>query len=143
MRGGSANNIYIIPAPRILTFGMGTLLAAACCIPAILSLVSMWNKILEINWKTRFGDRDADQPVDEPIEGTNGATIAKMKSVNAMVRQFLSAIEIPVFGAAVLAILIIGERNFRSKPVGYQTEPLASVGKATPSFLIGRPLTLS
>jgi hypothetical protein len=130
MRKGSANNIYIIPAPHTLTFGMGTLLAAACCIPAILSLVSMWNKILEINWKKRFGDPDANQPpADEPIEGTNGATIAKMKGVNAMIRSFLSAVEIPVFGAAVLAILIIGEKNFFSGPVNYQTEPIASVGK--------------
>ncbi len=61
LRQGSANEIYIIPAPNILTFNAATLLAAACCIPAVLSLVSMWNKILEINWKTKFGRGDEDQ----------------------------------------------------------------------------------
>jgi hypothetical protein len=104
----------------------------------------MWNKILEINWKKRFGDPDANQPpADEPIEGTNGATIAKMKGVNEIIRSFLSAVEIPVFGAAVLAILIIGEKNFFSGPVNYQTEPIASVGKYSLSFAICRLLTSS
>jgi hypothetical protein len=51
MRQRAQNNIYVVPAPEKLTFGTATLLAAACCIPAILSLVSMWNKILEINCK--------------------------------------------------------------------------------------------
>lgn len=37
---GSTKDIYVIPAPHVLTFGTGTLLAAACCIPAILNLVS-------------------------------------------------------------------------------------------------------
>lgn len=129
MRHGSASNIYVIPAPDQLTFGTATLLAAACCIPAILSLVSMWNKILEINWKTRFGDRDEDMRIDEPIEGTNGATIGKMRGINSVIRLFLSVVEIPVFGAAVLAILVIGERNFFSQPVIYQTEPIESIGR--------------
>ena len=129
MRDGSANNIYVIPAPDKLTFGMATLLAAACCIPAILSLISMWNKILEINWHTRRGDGDEDERINEPIEGTNGATIETMRRINALIRSFLSVVEIPIFGAAVLAILIIGERNFFSFPVRYQTEPIASIGK--------------
>jgi hypothetical protein len=136
MRGGSANNIYVIPAPDMLTFGTATLLAAACCIPAILSLISMWNKILKVNWKTRFGDRDKDERIDEPIEGTNGATIGKMRGVNTLIRLFLSAVEIPVFGAAVLAILIIGERNFFSYRVSYQTEPIASIGRWSPLFVV-------
>lgn len=129
MRGGSANNIYVIPAPDRLTFGTATLFAAACCIPAILSLVSMWNKILDINWKKRFGGGDDGDRIDEPIEGTNGATLGMMKGVNAFVRFLLDAVEIPVFGAAVLAILIIGERNFFSTQVRYQTEPIDSIGR--------------
>jgi hypothetical protein len=127
MRGGSANNIYVIPAPDKLTFGAATLLAAACCIPAILSMVSMWNKILEINWKTRF-----EEPTNEPIEGTNGATVEKMKGINSLIRSFLSAVEIPVFGLAVLAILIVGEMNFFSQQLRYQSEPMAAIGRCHP-----------
>lgn len=128
LREGSASNINVIPAPYIFTFGMGTLFAAACCVPAILSLVFMWTKILEINWKTRFGDDTAVQKVQEPIEGTNGATIETMTRVNKVMRMFLSAVEVPVFGAAILAILIIGERNFFSRSMRYETEPLATIG---------------
>lgn len=128
LREGSANDINVIPAPHIFTFGMGTLFAAGCCIPAILSLVFMWTKILDINWKTRFGDHDTAQKIHEPIEGTNGATIETMTRVNKAMRIFSSAVEVPVFGAAILAILIIGERNFFSRSMRYETEPLATIG---------------
>ncbi|KAK3370615.1 hypothetical protein B0H63DRAFT_487308 [Podospora didyma] len=130
MRMGSANNIYVIPAPNRLTFGTGTLIAAACGIPAILSLVFMSNKILEINWTSRFGNQD--DRADEVIQGTNGATVGTMRNVNKMVREWLSVVEIPVFGGAVLAILILGETNFFSGPVRFQTEPMASIGQWAP-----------
>ncbi|OBT87932.1 hypothetical protein VE02_04564 [Pseudogymnoascus sp. 03VT05] len=128
MRGGSADNIYVVPAPDILTFGMATLMSAACCIPAVLSLISMWYKILEIKWKTSFGDGEPEKIID----GTNGATNAAMMRVKNQVRKFMLAVEIPVFGAAVLAILIIGERNFFSAQVRYKTEPMASIGQWAP-----------
>ena len=128
LRRGSANNIYVIPAPVKLAFGTATLLAAACCIPAVLSLISMWNKILEINWKTRFGNDPGQNPADELIEGTNGATAETMKKVNNYIRQFLRVVEIPVFGAAILMILILGEWNLFSPQVFYQTEPITSIG---------------
>lgn len=123
LRQGAANNIYIIPAPGSLTFGTATLLAAGCCIPAILSLVSMWSKILETNWKSRFGPRAA----DERIDGTK-ATVARMRGINEVVRKFLSVVEVLIFGAAVLAILVIGEINLWSPQMRYETEPLASIG---------------
>jgi hypothetical protein len=130
IRQGSANNIYVIPAPAKLTFGMGTLLAAACCIPALLSLISMWNKILEINWKSRYGNRNA--KADQMIEGTNGATEETMTHVNKYIRGVLSVVEAPVYGAAVLFILIIGEWNFSSHQVSWQTEPMTAIGQWAP-----------
>lgn len=93
----------------------------------------MWNKILEINWKSRYGDREAEL-ADELIEGTNGATVQNMKRINTVARIFLSTIEIPLFGAAVLTIMILGELNFFSSQVNYQTEPIASIGKLAQSF---------
>jgi hypothetical protein len=54
---GSANNIYVIPAPQIITFGTATLLAAACCIPAILNLISTWDKILQVSHWPSFCKR--------------------------------------------------------------------------------------
>ena len=124
LRRDSASDIYVIPVPRNLSFGAATLLAAACCIPAILLLISMWNKILETNWK-----RNKDKRKDEPIEGTNGATIGRMKGVNDMIRWFLSVVEIPLFGGAVLALLVVGERNLFSTQVKYHTEPIDCIGE--------------
>ena len=92
-------------------------------------MISMCFTILELKWKTRFGGADKEERIDQPIDGTNGATIGKMMGVNNRIRFFLSVVEIPVFVGAVLAILAIGERNFFSPQVRYQTEPIASVGR--------------
>ena len=113
-----------------ITFGMGTLLAAACCVPAILSLVSMWNKILEINWRSRFGGNRQD--IQATIEGTNGATLETMTRVNQYMKRILNVVEAPVYGAAVFFILIMGEWNFWSKQVYYETEPMTAVGQWAP-----------
>ncbi|ROW07478.1 hypothetical protein VPNG_07119 [Cytospora leucostoma] len=131
LRRDSTNNIYVISAPDRLSFGTASLLAAACCIPAILSLVSMWDKILKTNWRRRFGYADS-WDLNKPLPGTNAATPAKMARTEDRIRFYLSMVEIPVFGAAVLAILIIGERNFFSESVRYQTEPMASIGQWAP-----------
>lgn len=132
LRMGSQNNIYVIKAPDILSFGTATLLSAACCIPAILSLVSMWNLILKRNWTQRFGVHENElQDLHEPIPGTN-STPAKLNRVNTKIRFYLSMVEIPIYSAAVLAILILGERNFFDYWVNYMTEPIASVGQWAP-----------
>ncbi|RYP00919.1 hypothetical protein DL764_006365 [Monosporascus ibericus] len=128
LRRASTSNIYVIPSPFYLPFGTGVLLAAACCIPTVLSLVSMWNKIVEINWK-KNSTPEAD---DKSIEGTNGATIREMKGVNSVIRKFLSVIAVPMYGAGVLALVIIGELNFWSSPVKYQTEPITGIGQWGP-----------
>lgn len=129
MRTGAVNNIYVIPVPNSpgLTIGTATLIAAACCLPAILQLVSMWNTILERNWQSRFGRKDED--LDDIIEGTNAATLRKMRLVNKRIGSFLGIVEALVFGCAVLAILILGEINFFSPQIKYQTEPIESIGE--------------
>ncbi|CAL5869284.1 uncharacterized protein PFLUO_LOCUS3512 [Penicillium psychrofluorescens] len=133
LRKDSDNNIYVIPMPHELTFSTATLLAAACCIPAILSLVSTWIKILEKNWeKLVRRDRQPENSDEQPIQGTNGATPVQMTGIAKRLRSWLTLIEIPVFAVAVLAILIKGEMNFFSEPVKYQTEPIASVGQWAP-----------
>ncbi|KAH7026597.1 uncharacterized protein B0I36DRAFT_330982 [Microdochium trichocladiopsis] len=128
MRRSATSEIYVIPAPSALTFNAATLSAAACCIPAILYLISTWLKILELNWRSRFGTGDLQQQ----IEGTNGATVGGMLHINAVVASFLSVLEILLFGAAVVAILIIGELNFFSEQMGWEVELIQSVGQWAP-----------
>ncbi|KAI5458812.1 hypothetical protein BGZ63DRAFT_432319 [Mariannaea sp. PMI_226] len=132
MRGGAADNVYIIPVPDKLTFGTATLLAAACCVHAVLCLVSMWDRIVEINWRRGSRRRDRGDVSDKVIQGTNGATPAMMKGINGRIQYFLRIIAIPIFGGVGLAILILGEINFYSRQVHYQTEPIASVGQWAP-----------
>ncbi|KAE9368575.1 hypothetical protein N431DRAFT_494006 [Stipitochalara longipes BDJ] len=126
IRRGSTNNIYVIPSPAILTFGVATLCAAACCIPGILMLTGTWNRIFESNWRARFGTASGDL---QPIEGTNGATLQGMKGVNVQIRKLMHVLAYPFFVLIALAILIIGEINFWSQPVRYQSEPMSSIGK--------------
>jgi hypothetical protein len=87
----------------------------------------MYN-VLEFNWKTYFGDINGAAD-NEPIEGTNGARVAEIRSAKAMAKLILSAIYIPLFCGLQLCILVLGERNFFSTPVMYQTEPMSSIGK--------------
>lgn len=94
LRLEAADNIYVIPVPRELSFNATTLVAAACCIPAILSLVSMWIKILDDNWE-KFAKGKKQEP-DAFIAGTNGATINHMTGIGERIKDWLSLIEIPV-----------------------------------------------
>ncbi|POS69874.1 hypothetical protein DHEL01_v211730 [Diaporthe helianthi] len=132
LRQDATNEIYVVPKPATLPFGMAMFLAAAECVPAILSLISMWNKILDINWKARRGrgalerEKSEDQGV---IPGTNGATFKGMRDVNQAIRSLLSAVEVPVFGGAWLAVLIVGEINFWSPQLTYHTESISFVGQ--------------
>ncbi|KAL6230319.1 hypothetical protein BDW75DRAFT_244911 [Aspergillus navahoensis] len=132
IRVGSTNEIYVIPTPNKLTFSTATLLAAGCCVPAIVSLLYFWSLVLQDTWNNRFGDCTDIDRRNQLIEGTNGATVGKMLQINGLVRKVLSTVEAPVFAAAVLAILVLGERNFFSRPVSYGTEPIASIGQWAP-----------
>jgi hypothetical protein len=124
MRGGAAGNVDVIPVPRILSFSASMLLAAGFCIPAILSLIFTWDKVLEINWKRR---RQVEE-LDARIEGAN-ITVREMKGINNVVKMFLSVVEIPLFGGIILTIIGVGEANFFSTQMLYMTEPMASIGK--------------
>ncbi|GKT48235.1 uncharacterized protein ColSpa_08416 [Colletotrichum spaethianum] len=122
LRTKAASDIFVVPIPTKLPLGNSMFLAAAECVPAILSLVSMWVKIKNNPDDEKGRDND-------PIPGANGATFGNMKSVNASIRGFLNAVEIPVFAGAVVAILIIGEINFFSPQMDYHTEPMGSIGQ--------------
>ncbi|KAI5269889.1 hypothetical protein E4T47_06673 [Aureobasidium subglaciale] len=87
----------------------------------ILSLISMWNKILEINWKSRSGVVAEKDPEER-----------KVRDINALIKRFLNVIEAPLFGLAVVVILILGEINLFSHQVNYQTEPIQSIGQWAP-----------
>lgn len=98
MRRDAGSNIYVVPAPTILTLGTATLISAACCIPAILSMVTSWKTVLKLNWQAHFHrETSVEQDLDRPVEGTNTATLATLKRSEALSRRlFLAVIEIPI-----------------------------------------------
>ncbi|KAK2016793.1 hypothetical protein LZ32DRAFT_577925 [Colletotrichum eremochloae] len=122
LRTKAANEIFVVPVPTTLPLGTSMFLAAAECVPAILSLVSLLVKI-------RNNPDDEEEHSNIPIPGANGATFGNMKSVNASIRGFLNAVEIPVFAGAVVAIIVIGEINFSGPQMDYHTEPIGSIGQ--------------
>ncbi|RWA10468.1 hypothetical protein EKO27_g4632 [Xylaria grammica] len=127
IRQDPTNEPAVIPVPQRLTFGAVILLAAGSSIPPVLTLIFTWEKILEINWKRRFAQEDIEN--NEPIEGTNGATPKMITIINSTIRNFLTSIQIPLFGGIVIVLIVFGEINFWSKQVNYQVEPFTSIGQ--------------
>jgi hypothetical protein len=131
MRGGSAKNIYVIPVPSMLTFNAAMLIAAGVCIPAILSLIFTWDKILESDyWTRRKSQPDNEETKRRQAQQSDAIRLTddEVKGINNTVKRFLGVIEIPLFGGIVLAILIAGEINFFSPQLMFMTEPMASIG---------------
>lgn len=55
IRGGSADNIYLVPAPTRLSPHAGILVAAACCVPGILLAAALGFTLFKNSWATRWG----------------------------------------------------------------------------------------
>jgi hypothetical protein len=123
IRQGSANNVFVVPAPERITFGMGTLFAAGCCIPPVLYLMSIWIKILKHNWLEDWAIREDDK------QGAGGSTKAIPRNRKELVRKILDNQESLVIGAFVVCILVLGELNFSSAQVNWQSEPMSAVGR--------------
>jgi hypothetical protein len=122
IRQGSANNVFVVPAPERITFGMGTLFSAGCCIPPVLYLMSIWIKILKHNWTEDWAIREDDE------QGAGGSTKATPGNIKELARKILDY-ESLVIGALVVCILVLGELNFSSAQVNWQSEPMSAIGR--------------
>ena len=98
---------------------MGTLFSAGCCIPPVLYLVYMWIKILKHNWTQAFAEDKED------VERAS-------RTPGNLVRNILDYQEFLLFGALVVCILILGEWNFFTVQVKWQSEPMTAVGRRFP-----------
>lgn len=79
----------------------------------------MWIKILKDNWTKAFtGDKE-----DVKRASRNPAKL---------VRDVLDYQEFLLFGALVVCILVLGEWNFFSVQVKWQSEPMTAVGRRFP-----------
>lgn len=80
-----------------------------------------------------------DGPRSKVISGTNNATLEMMDNVNNQIHAFLVVAAGFIFGGAGIALLILGEINFFSPQVNFQTEPMASIGTDAQFSLISLP----
>ena len=117
MRAGAQSNIYVIPAPSVFTFGEAMLFSAACCIPAILSLVAFFYQIKEFDWRNR-----------KKKKTTADARTETIKMAETTTRELMKRVDILVFSVVIIAILVIGELNFWSVQLRWQSEPIGTVG---------------
>ncbi|OHE92381.1 hypothetical protein CORC01_12308 [Colletotrichum orchidophilum] len=119
LRQKAASEIFVVPRPNELRFGNAMFLAVACCVPAIISLISMRNKIVITDWikKQNGPQKEKEKEIEES------------KDLHRTFSGFLNLIEVFVFGGAALAILILGEINLWSPQMDYHTEPFGSVGQ--------------
>lgn len=130
------------------------LLSAGCCIPAVLLLLSMWIKILENNRKGK--DTSPERPEtsgvadndDLPSSATNDVdteeTTAERRhrAIIGAISRYGEVLMLGAAAAAVLALLIAGERNLFSHQLRYQTEPIANIGTYPTRCIIARGLTI-
>jgi hypothetical protein len=124
---------------------MGTLFAAGCCIPPVLYLMSIWIKILKHNWLEDWSIREDDKqgaggstkatPGNiEELAHAGGSTKAIPRNRKELVRKILDNQESLVIGAFVVCILVLGELNFSSAQVNWQSEPMSAVGRQCSPF---------
>ena len=125
MRAGAQNNIYSHSGTEhFFTFGQAMLLSAACCIPAILSLAAFFYQIKDFDWRNSKKEKTTDSRTDT------------IKKADTTTGKLMKRVDIPVFSLVILAILIIGEINFWSIQVRWQTEPIGTVGTSSLPVLI-------
>ncbi|KAI1865751.1 hypothetical protein JX265_008074 [Neoarthrinium moseri] len=135
------NETSVIPEPTIMSFSTATILAAASCVPAALAVMSVWYKVVDINWAKRFSRQRS--PKDVETQRARIDVNATMSKAKLKLKTFLGAVEIPMLTVAVLAIVGLGESNFWSPQVShvrYHTESMASIGQWAP--LAGMGLAL-
>jgi hypothetical protein len=124
-----------------MTFDTATLLCAACCIPAILSLLSVWQKIMHLTWIKRWRHRKDAVGTDGEGTGPGGQpeltdeeqheqeSREDERWMDKKIRLVLGLVERIVFLVCILAIVVLGELNFWSKQMRYGVEPMTAIGR--------------
>lgn len=124
-----------------MTLNTATLLCAACCIPAILSLISVWQKVMHINWlkhwtrrhstpSTVGGGPNEKQPEGLTPEEEHERNIRDDERwMDKKIRLVLGLVERIVFTVCIMAIVILGEMNFWSSQMRAGVEHMNGVGE--------------
>ena len=130
---------WVLAPNRGLTLNTATLLCAACCIPAILSLLSVWQKVMHFNWRKRRNKANTVQGAtnEKQPEGLTQEEREKRDDERWMdkkIRLVLGLVERIVFTMCILAIVVLGEMNFWSRQMRAGVEHMNGVGECRVRF---------
>lgn len=85
----------------------------------------MWGDQLESNWQRLIAGSE-----ENKTPGINSVIMRKNTSgFNRQAKIYLRLAFLPFLMAALVAVIVIGERNLFSSQLRYQTEPMASIGE--------------
>lgn len=105
IRPGSTNSSQWVPAPHVgITFGTATLLCAACCTPAFLSIITSWKP--------------------EEVASTR-----EERWVEEKIRLVVGLVLKIAFLVCIFATLILGESNFWSREMQIGVESVTAIGQ--------------
>jgi hypothetical protein len=96
-----------------MTFNTAILFSAACCVPAILNLFSMWQKVLLANYMKIWG-KDKDKHKKEEQLLTIEEKEARLR--DKRIRLGLGLVELLVIAVFIMAIVVLGMRTFFFAP---------------------------
>ncbi|KAF8314496.1 hypothetical protein DL93DRAFT_2058076, partial [Clavulina sp. PMI_390] len=147
IRKDPSNPSQWVPAPHHgMTLNTATLLCAACCIPAVLSLLSVWQKVMHLRWIRRWtgrrgsidtttgGIRDSPTPMNADDEKAleDKERAEDQRWMERRIRLILGLVERIVFSVCIIAIVVLGEENFWSHEMRAGVEPMTSIGQWGP-----------
>lgn len=137
---------YVLDMHHGITTNTGLGLSVACCIPTILSMASIWLKLVREKlahlttllppWSDEGSNMlaastDEIQREEIKIVTPDQKRRHEEKKMDSAIRIGLGLVERIVFSAAILGIVVLGERNFWSQEMRVGVEPMSSVGGCT------------
>lgn len=137
---------YVLNMHRGITINTGLGLSVGCCVPAVLSMASIWLKLVREklaglatylpNWNSDNSVSQSNMAAASTDEIRRNEHITpeekerhEDKKRDDVIRQGLGLVERVVFSAVIVAIVILGERNFWSVEMRAGVEPMSSVGE--------------
>ncbi|KAF8316870.1 hypothetical protein DL93DRAFT_2226674 [Clavulina sp. PMI_390] len=145
IRKDPSNPSQWVPAPHQgMTLNTATLLCAGCCIPAVLSLLSVWQKVMRLRWiqlwtgrhgstEPATGSAPNSSVTDEEAALTKkGLTENDVRWMERRINLILGLVERIVFFGWIIAIVVLGEENFWSREMRSGVEPMTSIGQWGP-----------
>lgn len=113
---------FVLRPHRGMTISTAILISLGCCVPAVISVAAMWQKVMYAN-AVKLGWM-SEEEVERKARGIDSESMA------AYLARFLGMVERLVFTGLFLAVVVLGEVNLFSHEMLSGVEPMAAVGES-------------